>query len=379
MIREKAAVALLFILPLLLLAPPLIFSVSAETLPPLEEVSTDKLHHEDEAPVGETAEEVYASAAAKTEQVPPPEEGHYTGPCMGEKAFYRTWFDRTHSYLTEMLCQPSVWFDGFFGQHRAGEDWAGSLIRWQNSIRIDELDGSEYRSEFRAQFRLPKMNKKVKLVINSDSSEDQSNIHPDEDPYDLTPGNPGTGKERRTTAGLRFFLTDTRNVRINLGAGLKLGNPVQPYLRFRLRYTESLGSSTLFRLTPSAIWYKEDGINRSLRGDLEHRLSENVLIRASQTLNREELVPGIQWGRSLSLFDRLSQVTVLALEAGATGNTYPEDHVERYRLAMRLRSNFFRKWLFLEAEPEYYWPRDDADNYHLYRAITFRVEMQFYS
>jgi hypothetical protein len=108
-------------------------------------------------------------------------------------------------------------------------------------------------------------------------------------------------------------------------------------------------------------------------------LSENILVGASQSLAREELVPGVQWGRTLSFYDRLSHVTVLALQVGAIGNTYPEDHVERYRVAMRLRSNFLREWLFLEAEPEYYWPRDDAGEYHLYRAITFRVEMQFYS
>src|SRR5680860_204898 len=40
----------------------------------------------------------------------PPEEGRYTGPCMGDEAFGRTWLDRTHAYITGMLCQPSVWF-----------------------------------------------------------------------------------------------------------------------------------------------------------------------------------------------------------------------------------------------------------------------------
>jgi hypothetical protein len=53
--------------------------------------------------------------------------------------------------------------------------------------------------------------------------------------------------------------------------------------------------------------------------------------------------------------------------------------VERYRLSTRLRSNFLRDWLFLEVEPEYYWPRDALGEYHLFKAITFSLEMQFYS
>jgi len=319
-------------------------------------------------------------SAIASAEVLPPEEGRYTGPCMGEEAFEDTWYDRTHSYITSMLCQPSVWFDGFFGQKRAGEDWAGSLVRWQGSVRWDEQEKTTYRSEFDASFRLPNMDKKMKVVITSESGEDQSRNHPDDDPYDLeAPVGLSETDDRRTTAGLRYYLTDTRKVRLNVGAGLKLGNPVQPYVRLRLRYTEPLGHSTLLRLTPTAIWLKEDGVNRSLRLDLEQRMSENVLIRVSQSFVHEELESGVSWGTVLTLYDRLSNVTVVAFDAGATGNTQPDHRVERYRLAARLRSNFLRDWLFLELEPEYYWPRDALGEYHLFKAITFHVEMQFYS
>lgn len=376
MVREKAAATLqtLLLLLLLLLFPSLALPSSAEALSPEDKASDAELSADDGL-----SEEVSSSKGEETAQILPPEESNFTGPCMGEAAFHRTWFDRTHSYLTSMLCQPSVWFDGFFGQHRAGEDWAGSLVRWRGSIRLDEQEGSEYSSEFRAQFRLPKMNKKVKLVITSESGDDQSSSHPDEDPYDLGPAGTDVGEESRTTAGLRYYLTDTRKMRINAGVGLKLGSSVQPYVRFRLRYTEPLGSSTLLRFIPSAIWLRDEGINRSMRIDLERRLSEDTLLRASQSFAREELTPGIQWGSVLTFYDRLSSAMVMALQAGIRGDTYPDNRIERYRLSARFRSNFLREWLFMEIEPEYYWPRDDQGAYHLYRAITFSLEMQFYS
>ena len=366
MIRRKTAAVrqARFLLLLLLLLSALVVPVSADVLPSENEMSLEK----SPPPKVESSEML------------PPEEGRYTGPCMGEEGFKNTWLDRTHSYLTAILCQPSVWFDDFFGQERAGEDWAGSLIRWRGSLRFDELEGALYRSKFNASFRLPKMDKKVKLVVASESRDDQANLHPDDDPYDFEPpqGSAGT-EDTQTTAGLRYYLNDTRKIRLSVGGGIKLGSPVQPYIRFRLRYTEPLGSSTLLRMTPTLVWLKEEGINRSLRIDLEERISENVLVRASQSFVRKELEPGILWGTVLTLYDRLSAVTVLALEAGATGNNYPDYRVERYRFATSLRSNFLRNWLFLELEPEYYWPRDEMGEYHLYRAITFRLEMQFYS
>lgn len=310
----------------------------------------------------------------------PPEEGGYAGPCMGEEAFQSSWLDRTHAYITSILCQPSVWFDDFFGEHRAGEDWPGSLVRWRGGVRFDQQDGVTYRSEFSANFRLPKMNEKMKLVITSKTRDDQTSSHPDDDPYDSDPSAGITQSDNnQTTAGLRYYLIDTQKTRLGIGAGVKLGDPVQPYVRIRLRYTEPLGRSTLFRMTPTVIWFKEDGINRSIRMDLEHRLSEKVLIRGSQSFVRKELEPGVAWGTVMTLFDRLSAVTVLAFEAGVTGKTRPANHVERYRLATRLRSNFLKDWLFMEVEPEYYWPLDSAGERHLFRAITFRLELQFYS
>lgn len=301
------------------------------------------------------------------------------GPCMGEDAFGRTWLDRAHSYLTTILCQPSVWFDDFFGEHRAGEDWPGSLVRWLGSVRYDERDDEVYRSEFSADFRLPKMSKKLKLVVTSESRDEAGNL-PDEDPYDVeSPAISDVDEKRQTTAGLRYYLADTRKARLSAGSGLKFGDPVQPYFRLRLRYTQPLNRSTLFRVIPTAIWFSEDGIRRSLRAELDHRLNENLLARLFQSFVRDELEPGVFWGSALTLYDRLSAVTVVALETGATGRTHPENHVERYHTSVRLRSNFLRDWLYLEVEPEYYWPRDELGQYHLYRAITFRLEMQFYS
>ncbi|MDF1526363.1 MAG: hypothetical protein RRA15_12865 [bacterium] len=321
-------------------------------------------------------EEVSVTVSA---DVLPPEDGRYTGPCMGDEAFGRTWLDRTHAYITEMLCQPSVWFDGFFGNNRAGEEWPGSLIRWQGAYRLDErMDETGYRSEFRASFRLPRMTSKFRLTVASESDSDPADVHPDDSPIAAPTGN-GKSPDSGVTAGWKYYLTDVKRARISLGGGVKLENPLKSYLRLRLRYTQPLGSSTLFRFTPIVTWVSEEGLNRSLRLDLDHRPSEKILLRALQSFSRKELDPGTSWGTTLTLFGSLTSSTVLALETSATGLSYPENHVERYRLLSRLRSNYFRKWLFLELEPEYYWPVDDLGEYHLFRAITFRLEMQFYS
>ena len=84
-------------------------------------------------------------------------------------------------------------------------------------------------------------------------------------------------------------------------------------------------------------------------------------------------------GHTAALLERLSSKTVLNLKAGATGETQPFVRTERYRLALRVRKNVFRPWFFVEVEPELYWPRDEEGDYRKYNALTFRIEMQFFS
>ncbi len=81
----------------------------------------------------------------------------------------------------------------------------------------------------------------------------------------------------------------------------------------------------------------------------------------------------------MSLFDRLSPTVVAGLEGSARGETFPKNDVRRYRLVARVRTNFLRPWLFLEAAPELYWPREESGKFTRQRATTLRLEIQFFS
>lgn len=311
------------------------------------------------------------------EIVPP---GKATGPCMGEKGFGDAWLDRTHSYINTLVCQPSVWFDNFFGEQRSEEDWAGSLVRVSSYYRFDE-DGEEEGAgtEVSASLRLPRMSRKLKLVITSDRQEDHITTYPDEDPYDQDGELAGAEERGRSTAGLRLYMTDTKRVRLNLGIGARLKDRLEPYFRIRLRVTELITRRSLIRLTPALVWFGDEGINQSFRIDLERRLGEDLMIRATESALWKEAEPGVGWGVALSLFDRITPNLVAVVEGSAKGNTYPKNDVQRYRFLTRFRSNFLRPWLFFEAAPELYWPRDEFGNYRKKKATTVKVEVQFFS
>lgn len=307
----------------------------------------------------------------------PQDDIRSTGPCMGEEGFADAWLDRTHVYLNKILCQPSVWFDNFFGEQRVGNEWPGSLVTWKNSYRLDEKEDEIFLTRIDADLRLPNA-RRLRLVIESERSEDNTDILAS----DKTSGaaDPiSESEKRRTTVGFRFLVSESRRTNFNLGVGVRFDTPLDPYVRTRLRITEPIGPSSLIRITPSATLYRDEGLSRSLRLDIERRVGENILLRASETGSWKEGLPGIQWGTELSFLERLSPKTVLNVKAGAKGQTQPFVYTDRYRLSFRVRKNVYRPWFFVELEPELYWPRDEEGNYRKYHALTFRAEIQFFS
>jgi hypothetical protein len=89
---------------------------------------------------GTTAAAQEARESANGEQEAETETGEVIRiSCRDDKDRPASWLDRTHSYVSERLCEPAAWFDGFFGDPRAAEETPiGSFFRVRNSFRWDE-------------------------------------------------------------------------------------------------------------------------------------------------------------------------------------------------------------------------------------------------
>jgi hypothetical protein len=77
---------------------------------------------------------------------------------------------------------------------------------------------------------------------------------------------------------------------------------------------------------------------------------------------------GFEWGAELALLAAFGQRVGGQFGAAVRGASRPAPlasgvvppDLERYRLYARLRRDFYRRWLFLEVEPEVAWPWDDV-------------------
>ena len=288
-----------------------------------------------------------------------------------------TWVDRTHSWVGRELSDAVVWFDRFFGDERVTlAERPEAYLRWKTELRWDEVEHTSFRSSIRASLRLPRMNKRWRLVFTSESQGDPNAVIPED------PGNPGldpASQVRTSSTALIYDIFRTTHSVLDAGVGVQVKIPPNTFVRTRYQHARPLALDSLGRLTVTAFWDAQKGFGESNQLDLERWLAPPTLLRWSNsfTIEEQNKINGWAWGTDLSLLHTFSPKSAITFSGGASGSTQPEWIAQDYRVLVRYRRNVWRKWLFLEGEPDIHWPRQEDGSRKPVWGATLRVEILF--
>ena len=281
-----------------------------------------------------------------------------------------SWLDRSHSYLTQRLCEPAAWFDGFFGDPRSLEETSvGTFFKLRNALQWDESKGWSYAARLRADLELPQISERLRLFVTRD--EDVAGEFRD-DPA-VVDG------DERTRLGLRFLISEDLQRRIDVDGTVRISQSgLDPRLRARYRYVQGLTDHTLMRATQSAFWERSEGFGLGSRLDYEWLPRAESLLRWTVEGTLSEASKGVDWRSRVVGFQQLDQRTAIRADVGAFGWTRPNFEVEEYFVSLRLRRQFLRRWLYFELQPEHAWPLDaDGITRRSDWRFTFTLEIQF--
>ncbi len=281
-----------------------------------------------------------------------------------------SWLDRSHSYLSQRLCEPAAWFDGFFGDPRSFEETpVGTFVRVRNALQWDETEGFSYGLRVRANVSLPRVSERVRLLVTRD--EDVSG--------DFRDGPTADDSDDRTRLGLRFIASERARSQLDFDGTVRVsGTGLNPRLRGRYRYVRGLSANTLGRATQTLFWEREDGFGTTSRLDWEWLPDRDRLVRLTGQGTVSEESDGVDWRTSVTAFRQISPRTAIRTEVGAFGYTSPNFEAEELFVAFRYRQQFLRRWLFYELQPERAWPLDpETGRRRSDWRFTFTVEVQF--
>lgn len=253
--------------------------------------------------------------------------------------YEKSWYDETQIYVNSKFCEPALWFDNFFANDRVfKEGAAGTYIRWRNEFTLDEEESFSYKMSLNASVELPFFEKNLRLTFEGDQNESLR---------DVAPG--GTAGSTNNSLGLQLDVL--KNTRSKFSVNVTL----TPRILFRYRYTYPVYDKITLRLTQEL--QNENGVNsaRTLV-DFEKSFRQKLLFRSSTAGEVSEDFDGIDWLQAFVLYRRLSKKSSFSYESSVSGITQPHTLATNYRLGVRYRRNFHRKWLFYEISPEMTWP-----------------------
>lgn len=290
--------------------------------------------------------------------------------CRDPSGAPENWLDRSHSYVSERLCEPAAWFDGFFGDPRSLEETPiGTFIRVRNAAQWDQNDGWSHGFRIRANILLPRVSDRLRLLVSRD--DDLSGELRDSPALD--------DRSDRTRLGLRFIASERARSQIDLDGSIRVGSGgLNPEIRTRYRYLHGLTDRSLARATQTVFWQREDGFGTTSRVDLEWLPDRDRLLRWTGQGTVSEGSDGVDWRTSVTGFRQLDTRSALRTEVGTFGYTRPRFEVQEYFVAVRYRRQFLRRWLYYELQPERAWPLDpETGSRRADWRFTFTLEVQF--
>jgi hypothetical protein len=261
--------------------------------------------------------------------------------------------DYTHVFLSESIEKTAQWLDTFLGGEEAYEGNTGSLIQAGTKTVFSQYGGIKSESSIRARLVLPRTQERLNLVLQSDAEETEES----KDTAlagDLIP----VEKVAGFGAALEGIIVETEQWRAALRGGVQTKIPPDAFVRFDLRRRWRPEGAGRITFDEKAYWYAVAGYVNKLRAYWDIPGGDGLLFRPSvgATWNWKE--PGYRWDGGVGVFQRISEIDVLAYNARLAGEGDDFVRTNAYIITAELRHKLYKNWVYVGVGPGFSWKKE---------------------
>ena len=285
-------------------------------------------------------------------------------PVLGEKTEQK--IDQAQQKGSQLITGAAQWLDSFFNDPRYVREENKSRAKISMKLGYSKFDDFEYRPAIRLRLNFPGLEKKAKLYLSANGSED----------FDID-SNPilDTSKTRdeELTGGVRYYAKKSKRYNISTNFGFSTS---YVYAGIRYRYLHPFFSSRWKgRLTNRLRYYSDDGWENRAAYDVERYLGDRYFFRTTFSGVLSEEVDGVPFSGIARLYQVLSIDRALLYDFGTYFETRPEFEVSDIQFKLRYRQRLYRDWLVLEVAPQVTFPEEQ--DYEIDPGIVIKLEMDF--
>ena len=291
---------------------------------------------------------------AEGEPAPAPADGAKTEDgCAGEVPADARGIDSVRAGLHRGVCSTARFVDQLFGRENQYSEYeddtngrAGLTFGW------DEFDNFEVDTNFRVCVNLPQINERFNATIGRASRDEY--LADEIGVFNPVVGAFSDDSPAEWFAGLGYRAHRGRDSRFDLGVGLKLESPLNPYANARYRYYIYRPSGVLLTLRTTAFVENDEGFGLTQAFDVDKVLGPSTLLRVSNSLRWSEDTQGMRWRVRPAFYQAIDYRRAMRYEAyirGETDGTQPD----LYGISVTHRRSAWRDWLFFEFGAELFW------------------------
>jgi hypothetical protein len=273
--------------------------------------------------------------------------------CRGESEPDAHRLDTMRAGLQRGVCSMARFVDRLFGgehEYAEGEDETNG--RAALALGWNEQDEFELDGRFRASVELPALSERFSATIgradrNEYVADEIADVGPvagafsDDDPAEWF-------------AGIGYRVLRDRDSRFDLGAGVKLESPLNPYFNARYRHYVYFGDDLLLTLRTTGFVENDEGFGVTQAFDLDRVMGRDWLLRWGNSFRLSEETDGARWRTRVALYQAIDYRRAMRYEISARGES-DGTQPDLYGLRVTHRRSMMREWLFFEFGAALFW------------------------
>ena len=275
------------------------------------------------------------------------EETELTDQPQEENRPFFSFLDSHQRFISNRLQQYVIGVDNFFTDNTAANKSTGSHIRLSLESTWPEGRGADFRAGISLRLRLPKTQKKLKLIISSNIDEQRNSLDRETGKTSST----DSGEKKSFYTGLEGKIKKTGNWRIRPSIGLKLHSPLDWYVRLRANRDITF-EKWLMSFTETLYWFGSTGFGYDTTVRWDRLLNNALLFRSNSFLRYTDEFDYYEMSQTFSLTHELSKKRAITYKIGVFGINEPSTHATTYLVNVLYRSKIHKDYMFLDIQPQ---------------------------
>jgi hypothetical protein len=285
--------------------------------------------------------------------------------------------ERMRRRLTVTTCASSAWLDSLFGNQFRYDEYRATYGTVSAGGLWSDYDGFDPRLRFRVRLQLPQWDKRISAFAGRVGEDDY--ISDTEGDFDALPTRQfGNLEDESVLVGLGYSSPERTGNDFDLGVGVRVDLPLDPYARARYEVVRAFGEKYVFTARETLFWQNSEGFGTTTRAYLDRSISDTLLLRWANLGKYTEETIGLEWYTQLTLFQSLNERMGLAWQWQTEGETDNEVQLTRHSARLILRRQLTADWLYLEVRGGVSWPRRKlSEDRDASPEVGVALEMQF--